>query len=393
MSHFRKLITLPDPFIDQSDRPHILVVDDEPTTRQMLRTVLSGDYRVSCAEDGRSACEHIRSGAFDLVLLDVMMPVMNGLDVLRFIRSRSDTAELPVMLLSAMSHDDDVVTGLELGANDYITKPISMRVLLARVKTQITLKRLMDDRRQAIELLESSQQLRSRLMRIASHDLKNPLNNVRSLEFLMREKLAGTVPAEWLDTLRSSISMMQDVISGFLDMELDRDGMPELTIDRIPVEKVVWDVVVQYGVAALNKGIALEVEDLDGVAMADYERLKQIISNLLSNAVKFSPQDRTVHVYARTMPDDRLRIYVEDEGPGIPEDERHLLFREFSRLSTRPTAEEGSTGLGLWIAGHLATLQGGQIGADFPEEGGSAFWVELPAVHTEKKLHQYASVG
>jgi signal transduction histidine kinase len=117
---------------------------------------------------------------------------------------------------------------------------------------------------------------------------------------------------------------------------------------------------------------------IPGVICADRQRTTQVLNNLLSNAIKYSPRGSTVTIWAENS-EQSVHILVADQGPGIPAEERSRLFTQFGKLTTRPTEGENSTGLGLWIVKHLVTLQNGQVGVECPPEGGSIFWIELPA--------------
>jgi signal transduction histidine kinase len=144
------------------------------------------------------------------------------------------------------------------------------------------------------------------------------------------------------------------------------------------VRDVVVNVVTQYEIVARGKEIELLVDETPGNIIADRARMIQVVGNLVSNALKYSPRSSRIRIWSEERGQDNC-LFVQDQGPGIPETERHLLFQEFSKLTPRPTAGEARTGLGLWIVRHLVRGQGGMVGADFPPEGGSVFWVEMPA--------------
>jgi signal transduction histidine kinase len=302
---------------------------------------------------------------------------------LRTIRATPEIAHIPVILISARADNNDIVRGLEEGANDYLIKPSSASVVQARIHTQVMLKQLMDEHRRVIEELLETQKMRDQLFRIASHDLKAPLTNIRLTEFLLRDIVGNNNEGqEILDSLVNNLDNMEGVIEKFLDVAAFQSGKIELDIQCVPIESAVLDVMMEYTVAAANKNISIEAAEFPGMVMADPKRLRQILSNLVSNAVKYSPKGSTVSIWSELL-GEYVRINVADHGPGIPADERHLLFQEFGKLSTRPTGQESSTGLGLWIAKHLTTLQHGEIGVDSPADGGSVFWVMLPECVTQ----------
>jgi two-component system, sensor histidine kinase and response regulator len=361
------------------DLPRILVVDDEIHNRQLLNRILRQQAKIVEAGNAEETLNLLDREDFDLVLLDIMMPEVTGLEVLQIMRESPKTAQLPVILISALSENDDIARGLQIGANDYIAKPVDIDVVRARVNTQLKLKMMMDLDKQAIAELQAAQQMKDRLFRIASHDLKSPLSNVKMAEVLLR-KHVGNDPeaAEILDTLRNTVSSMKGVIEEFLDMAACQSGNIDVHLGKVDVEQVLMAVVAQYSRVAADKDIELAVSDLVGTAHADAARLTQVLNNLVSNSIKYSPQHTTVTLWSEVY-DDKVRICIADQGPGIPANERERLFKEFSTLSNRPTGNETSTGLGLWIVKHMVTLQHGTVGVECPPDGGSIFWVELPA--------------
>lgn len=358
---------------------YILVVDDDDINRELLTHLLEDTYTVINADGGQHAIDLLSKRTFDLVLLDVMMPQINGLDVLRYIREHPALEEVPVILISAMSHERDVVNGLQSGANDYITKPMDMGVVLARVKTQLMIKQLLDERKQTIQQLESNDRFRSQVFRIASHDLKSPLGNISMAVHLLRSEIEDNPNANrMLNTITMTIESMQGVITNFLDMVEIQSGKLALKHEPIELHLVIMNVLMLHEYAGERKQIKLTFGNSQGQVSGDSQRLIQSVSNLVSNAIKYSPPGTEVKVWSERH-GDHWRVLVKDQGPGIPPDERSQLFQEFVRLSPRPTGGETSTGIGLWIVSHLMGIQGGTVGADFPDEGGSVFWVELPA--------------
>jgi two-component system, sensor histidine kinase and response regulator len=361
-------------------KQRVLIVEDDVIVRQMLGEILSLEHEVSITGEGEKALEILRDNDFDLLLMDVRLPRVNGFEILQALRSDEKLAELPVILISGKADASDVVEGLALGANDFIPKPIEFPVLRARIKTQLKLKQLQDERKRYISHLEEAERIRTQFSRIASHDLKSPLNNLRMAEQLLREELAFNNRLEQLvNTIGSSLDMMQHVIGTFLDMVAIQSQNLHLQELPIRLSDVIQQVMMQYKLAAEKKGITLKIDSTQGEVLADGARMTQVVGNLLSNAIKYSPLNSEVRIWTEKR-GEKVRLSIRDNGKGVPEAERHLLFTEFSKLSTRPTAGEGSTGLGLWIVRHLMQMQGGEVGADFPQDGGSIFWIEMKAL-------------
>ncbi len=358
---------------------HVLIADDERHSLILLQRILEPDYHVTAVEDGQEALQLLQQGVFDLVLTDINMPVLDGFGLLKAIRNTPQLAHLPVILVSGMSDSDDIARGLKLGANDYLTKPVDHQITRARVSTQLQLKELVDAHKDAIDQLRAIQTMRDRFFKIASHDLKNPMNNIRMAQFLLRASVENDPEGlKLLANIEIALDTMQDIVQDFLETAaLQSDGV-DLHFDQVLIDELVWNAVSQFHLAAHKKDILLNVEASSLSVLADRRRLSQIVNNLLSNAIKFSPVGRSVNLWAQVN-GDRVRLNVRDHGPGIPPQERELLFHEFSRLTPRPTGGENSTGLGLWIVKQLAALQNGTVGAEFPDDGGSIFWVEIPS--------------
>lgn len=362
--------------------PRLLVVDDDSVNRVLLQRIFDPDYVVVGAANGATALQLLDEEAFDIVLLDLMMPGMNGYQVLERIRQNPKWTDLPVIIISAKSDNSDVVRGLQMGAHDFIAKPIHIDIVRARVQTQLSLKRLADEHKQTIQELQVAQQMQDNFYRIVSHDLKGPLTNLRMAHFLLRDMVGEDEQLKIvLDNVELSIEEMHDMIRVFLDVMMMQPGRLQVQVDCLNAEEVLQNIAKQYLLTAANKNIQLHIEPSIAHVFADARLLNQMVSNLVNNAIKFSPFDTVITLWTES-DGDVQRLCVSDQGPGIPEEEREKLFEMFSRLSTRPTGTESSTGLGLWIVRQLAEAQNGRVGVENPAEGGSVFWVELPSCST-----------
>ncbi|MCI0352509.1 MAG: hybrid sensor histidine kinase/response regulator, partial [Acidobacteriales bacterium] len=359
--------------------PLMLVVDDERGNRLLLKRLFEREFQVICVENGEDALDMLLQAPFDLVLLDVMMPIMSGLELLQRMRSKPALAEIPVILVTALAESRFIIEGLQMGANDYVTKPLETDVLRARVQTQLTMKRLMDERKEHILQLEAAQAFKDRCFQMASHDLKGPLGNLRMAHSLMRTAMADDPRLnDVMDMAELTVKNMRVVIEEFLDLAALQNGKIEVRMSEVRVDEAIRELVSQYRLTATEKDIALDSLPSSVSICADKARFSQVLGNLISNALKYSPSQTTITLWAETA-DNRVRICVADQGPGIPAEERSRLFTQFGKLSTRPTMGESSTGLGLWIVKHLVQLQGGNVGVECPPEGGSIFWIEFPA--------------
>ncbi|MFB3895415.1 MAG: response regulator [bacterium] len=349
----------------------LLVVDDNELNRDMLsRRLKRIGHTVEIAVDGKQALEMIVQGNFDLILLDIMMPEISGIEVLKTLRQRFTVAELPIIMVTAKDQSEDIVEALSLGANDYVTKPIDFPVCNARVQTQLSLKRLAE--------------LKDEFMRIASHDLKNPLTGVIGYSGILKSVIEPIpqVPKEvqdYIARIGSQAKVMQRIISDFLDFQAMEDGQLKLIISSINVNDSASMVVVNNFDYAKSKGIELNLELAEGLPKinADEARVQQVLENFVGNAIKFSEKGSKVVIRTKDDPD-KIVVEVSDTGPGLTDDDMQKLFTKYARLSNKPTGGEKSSGLGLAICKRVVELMQGQIGARNNPEQGATFWFSLP---------------
>lgn len=350
----------------------ILIVDDTPANLSVLAECLTeAGYALLVAEDGEDALALTARTVPDLILLDVMMPGLDGFTTCRRLKERPATAAVPVIFMTALTDTAEKLKAFAAGAVDYITKPIQHEEALARIHTHLTLRRL---QRQ----LEEQLALKERFMRIAGHDLRNPLCLILMSGELAKRKAAGSPElAEYLDSIHGSARHMRSIIDTFLNLRrADAGGGGS---GRCDLNLLVTAVAAQHEPAAEHKKIALATDLTDPLppARCDTGHAYQALANYVSNALKFTPPGGRITLRSR-LTGLRLRLEVADTGPGVPPAERDRLFTEYARLTPRPTGGEESHGVGLSIVKQLVESQGGTVGAEFPREGGAIFFLELP---------------
>jgi signal transduction histidine kinase len=348
----------------------ILIVDDTPANLSVLADTLSeAGYKLMVAEDGEDALAQTTHTRPDLILLDVMMPGLDGFETCGRLKAAAGTRDIPVIFMTALNETAEKVRAFNAGAVDYITKPIQHEEALARISTHLTIRRLRAKLEQQLALTE-------RFMRIASHDLRNPLCLILMSGELARRKGATPEVSEYLASIHASAGQMRRIIDTFLNV---RKGDDHRSTGRVDLNLMAAAVVAQNEPAAERKQLVVTTELAERLpqAKADAGYAYQALTNYVSNAIKFLPAGGRVTV--RTSATDfAVRLEVADNGPGVPVAERGALFVEFARLSNRPTGGEESTGIGLSIVKQLIEGEKGKVGADFPAGGGSVFWFELP---------------
>jgi two-component system sensor histidine kinase/response regulator len=357
--------------------PHtILIVDDTPANLSVLVDSLAGvGYHLLVAEDGEDALAQVGHTSPDLILLDAMMPGLDGFETCRRLKASEATRDIPVIFMTALSDTADKVRAFSAGAVDYVTKPFQQEEVISRVQTHLHLRTL-------TRQLEEQLALRERFMRIAGHDLRNQLCLILMVsEFAQRHHGASGELVNDLTNIANSTGQMRNIIDTFLNLSPPGKVVSAAT----DVNLVIKAVAGQHTLAASRKKIRI-IPQLDAdlpSTRADSSFLFQAVTNYLGNALKFTPPGGQVTVRTRTHTGNgagpTLRCEVSDTGPGVPAAERHQLFREHARLSVRPTGGEESHGIGLSIVKQLIESQGGRVGTDFPPTGGSTFWFELPA--------------
>lgn len=362
-----------------TDTARLLIVDDNENNRDMLsRRLQRQGYETEVAADGQEALEKIESGQHDIVLLDVMMPGMSGLEVLKRIRESHSIEELPIIMATAKGESADIIEALDLKANDYVVKPIDFPVLLARLRTQLSLKRMSE--------------MKNDFLRIASHDLKGPIHAILSASSLLEAEVpAGAVMSaemfEFVGLIRNRTRQMWGIIEDFLDFQAFDDGQIQLHLAPTDLNDLVSRVVSRNASYAASKDMGLQMDLEDGLPAAEIDsgRVEQIIENFVSNAIKFSYQGSATLVRTRSVDGGRMRVEVIDGGPGLKAEDMGKLFLKYARLSNRPTGGEVSTGLGLAICRRLVELHNGGIGAGNNEGGGAIFWFEVPVLRMERE--------
>ena len=363
--------------------PIILVVDDIQKNIQVVGSILSGaGFEVMPATSGAQAWERIRTQAPDLILLDFMMPDVNGIEVCRQLKSDSITKKIPVIFLTASNEMEHLVQAFAAGAVDYVTKPFQAEELLVRVRTHLELKTARE------ALWEYSQRLReldaekNEFLGIVAHDLRSPLSNIvtSAMMVMADKKMERTQINEFLGIIQASAQHMIHLVENLMDVNAIEQGRLKVEIAPCELGELVRGVTNNYQSKAKAKQQALALTEGEGplVAMADPHSTIQVFDNLVSNAIKYSPLGKKIDVRLRRW-NGVIRCEIEDEGPGLTKEDLGKVFGKFARLSAKPTAGESSTGLGLSIVKKMVEAGGGKVWCESEPGRGAKFIVELPA--------------
>jgi two-component system sensor histidine kinase/response regulator len=352
----------------------ILVVDDQTANVQIVGAVLGNlGHEIIPAEDGATALKRVALRLPDLILLDLLMPGMDGCEVCTQLKANPDWQNIPVIFLSAADDKDLIVRALDSGGVDYITKPFNQAELISRVRTQLVLKTARDQLRQLAEDKDE-------LLGILAHDLKNYLGGINVSAGLLHRQIArfnDDRVTQLAENIERTSAQSLTFVKEFLANAAADHGF---ACKPAPVDlaQVAEAAARQYAEAAQQKKIGIQTEFPSDpvVALADATALNQVLDNLMSNAVKFSPPGKRVFLSVRAA-NRHAECVVRDEGPGFSADDKARMFRRYGRLSARPTGGEPSTGLGLSIVHKLVQGMGGELWCESTPGQGAAFTVRL----------------
>ncbi len=363
----------------------ILVVDDITKNLQVVGTVLRNQgYKVMAAASGAEALKCVRAQLPDLILLDLMMPEMDGLEVCRRLKADPATSQIPVVFLTASNEMEHLVQGFEVGAVDYVTKPFNPPELLARVRTHLELKH-------ARERLREMNDEKNEFMGIAAHDLRNPLGAITGYAEILIEEMESLRPSvpepgaravreagECAGRIRETSRRMAEMVQNLLDANRIERGEMQLNLAPTDIGSALNSVVETQRAHATAKQqtIHLESESTPVLVLVDPSVTVQIVENLVSNAVKYSPPGKDIFVRLKKHVQG-VRVEVQDQGPGLSAEDQKKLFGKFARLSAKPTGGEHSTGLGLSIVKKMVEAMNGKVWCESELDRGATFIVEF----------------
>jgi signal transduction histidine kinase len=370
------------PEIDLEGRK-ILIVDDDRSNLRILKGILNGaNYVISEAASGEAALELYEKVRPHLVLLDVMMPGIDGLETCRRLRQTYVTDCAPVIFVTAKSESDDVVEGLAAGGVDYLPKPFKPKEVLARIRSHLQSQILIERQKLLVEQLSNANASKNKFLGMAAHDLRNPLASIRGLAEFLSDGTVGPLTPDQLDlvkTIHGASQSMLELVNELLDVATIEAGELRLQLESQDLGALLEKSVYLSNIEAAKKTTKIIFSASGGpsFALIDAAKIRQVIDNLISNAAKFSPPGSTITVELHAG-FGRRGFSVKDQGPGIPESERDKLFKDFGRLSVQPTGGEKSTGLGLAICRKIIDAHGGMISAENLPGLGCEFRVTLP---------------
>lgn len=361
----------------------ILIVDDVMSNVLLLKVLLTNEkFAIATASNGRQALEQVEKENPDLVLLDVMMPDMSGFEVAQHLKSNPNTADIPIIFLTALNSTADIVKGFQVGANDFISKPFNKEELIIRVTHQISLvaaKRLILSKTEELQRTIAG---RDKLYSVIAHDLRSPMGSIKMvLNMLILNLPSEKIGAEMYELLTMANQTTEDVFSlldNLLKWTKSQIGKLNVVYQDVDLVEVTDGVIEIFSMVASLKKIRIhEMKPEKMMVNADIDMLKTVVRNLLSNAIKFSKENSEVLVKMEEV-DGMAVVSVQDYGCGISEEGQKKLLHTDTHFSTFGTNNEEGSGLGLLLCKDFVVENGGKLWFTSKEGEGSIFSFSIP---------------
>ncbi|NTW65568.1 MAG: response regulator [Nitrospirae bacterium] len=355
-------------------RPLVLIVEDEPDVAELIRYNLDRDgFATLIAESGDRAVEAVLQSTPDLVLLDIMLPGMNGWEVCQTIRDRTTGRHVPIIMVSALTTEESRIKGLSLGADDYITKPFSVQELLIKTRNIVS-------RHAQIRELTAREQEQDSATRYLIHEMKNALNIIGGYSHLAALKSNGS---PYLAEIHSSTLHMEALLNDVALLAKLEKGRGEILREEVDAAGIAASLADSLRERAETRHISLTTDGSSPInAIGSAVALRQILTNLISNAIKYNRDHGSVRITCEAV-DDKVVLSVIDTGPGIGKDELAQVFDKFYRA--RSSEGIAGSGIGLYIAKLLTEAMGGSISVTSSLGKGSAFSLFLKRPAASKR--------
>lgn len=407
----------------------VLVVEDSRTQALLLTKVLEEKkVSVTHSQNGKQALEHLSTTMPSIIISDINMPEMDGIELCKKIRSDAKFADVPIILYTALYNTEEVFSGVNAGANYFLTKPCAPEVILSIIEDSLSGKQKSStpqhieiayrgqqytfdidpvrmvtlllstygsavEKNRNIELarqelkeknveLQILNEQKNAFLGMAAHDLRNPISIIREYANLLHSSLEGKIEPELLEmvqSISSSTERMLLIVNELLDTSVIESGNLKLEKKPTNLKELFEKNVKLSSQISKQKNIRLSLDVAPGIVEVecDGKKIEQVLANFVTNAIKYSQPDTDVNI--KLYPENEsIHFLVQDHGQGIPKEEQNKLFKNYSKTSVKPTAGESSTGLGLAIVRKIVEAHGGSVWLDSEEGKGSTFHVTLP---------------
>lgn len=356
----------------------LLVVDDLITNVQLLKVVLKKQgFEVATAGGGQEALEKVKTEKPDLILLDVMMPDIDGFEVSRILKRDPESKDIPIIFLTALSTSEDMLRGAAAGGSDYVPKPFKREVLLARIDYQLRMLNATRALLRRTDELNNSLMERDRLHAVIAHDLRSPMGSIKMILNLLLNSLDKTVIGEDLHELLLMANRTTEetfaLLENLLSWSKNQMGKLELSLRNTDLAELIQDSLLIFSSISQTKNIEIRSEEFPQTNVnVDIDVFKTIFRNLLSNAVKFSPEGGSI-IISVNLKDDMAVVNVTDFGKGIKKEDQSKVLDPNTNFTSYGTKNEEGSGLGLALCRDFTERLGGKLWFVSEENKGSTF--------------------
>lgn len=367
---------------------NILIVDDQPANLQVLSEILKAKgHKVRPVPSGKLALAAAENDLPDLILLDIMMPDMDGYEVCRRLKNQATLKHVPVIFISILDDTADKIRGFQAGGVDYITAPFQSEEVLARVEAHLTLhnyRSALEEKTRQLEIsysrLQELENLRDQLTHMIIHDMRNLLMGLKGYLDLLQIHSYGQLDEKCTRFLRTAFKSIDDLtamINNLLDISKMEAKEMTLHLVRCDLTELVGEAIEKLEATRESRNIILDFPPRVTLVTADRDILLRVIINLMDNAIKFTSADGTIVLGVEPM-EDRVRFFIWDNGPGIPVAYQEKIFAKFGQVEIQQSGRKWSTGLGLAFCKLAVEAHHGKIWVESEAGTGTTFFFEIP---------------
>jgi signal transduction histidine kinase len=370
----------------------LLIVDDDPVIRSVMRDALEDDgFTIIEAEDGVEACERCAETVPALIVVDAVMPSMDGFELCRALRKQPQTAQVPILMATGLDDSGSIARAYEAGATDFIAKPLNWLMLTQRVRYMLRAARAFDDLRQNQERLvaakdaaEAASKAKSEFLANMSHELRTPLNAIIGFASILQQGIRGPIDARYVDDAKiiaDSGAHLLAIINDILDIAKAEAQSLDLSEDMVDIAETVAFSADMVADMAKNNEVVCSFAVDDGLPAfwGDAKKLRQVLINLLSNAVKFTAEGGSVRLSAGREADGGVAIRIADTGIGIAPKDISVALAPFGQVDGSLARKYEGVGLGLPLSKRLVEMHGGTFEIESELGRGTTIIVGLPA--------------